>query len=109
MNLERIVKTKDYSRISKNSRKLHSRSFLILYNLLMEDDLLKVGFTVSKRVGNAVKRNYCKRLIRVITKEIIKENKFKPAEIIIIARPNLIKEKYINLKNEFVKGLENLR
>lgn len=82
---------------------------MILYNFITEENLFKVGFTVSKRVGNAVKRNKCKRLIRALTSEITQENKFRPLEAVIIAKPTMFKEKYSNLKTELTKGLENLR
>ncbi len=108
MQLERITKTKDYSRISKTSKKLHSRSFLILYNLLTEHDSSRFGLTVSKRVGNAVKRNRCKRLIRAILKD--RKEEINPSiEFIIIAKPTFLEYTYSDLKREFDKAIERLK
>ncbi len=80
-----------------------------MYNLLTEENLFKVGFTVSKRVGNAVKRNRCKRLIRAAIREAVRENVFNSMEVIIIAKPALLEQRFNNFKIELIKGLRNLR
>ncbi len=60
---ERLLKRADFERLSKYGNRIDSDYFVILYtrNGLGK---LRLGVTVSKRVGRAVIRNRLKRLVR---------------------------------------------
>lgn len=60
---ERILRRSDFQRLAKYGRRIHRDHFVIVYcqNGLGE---LRLGVTVSKRVGRAVTRNRIKRLVR---------------------------------------------
>lgn len=60
---ERVRKRKDYSRIYKNGARLYSESFQVLI-LANDKDTRRLGITVGKKIGNSVKRNRIKRLLR---------------------------------------------
>jgi ribonuclease P protein component len=60
---ERLLKRADFERLSKDGNRIDSDYFVILYrrNGLGK---LRVGVTVSRRVGRAVIRNRVKRSVR---------------------------------------------
>jgi ribonuclease P protein component len=60
---ERILKRSDFLRLSKDGKRVHGDHFVIHYN---KNSLrnLRLGITVSKKVGSAVIRNRIKRLVR---------------------------------------------
>jgi len=60
---ERLLRRADFERVSKCGKRMDSDYFVILYcrNRL---GILRLGVTVSKRVGRAVIRNRIKRLVR---------------------------------------------
>ncbi len=60
---DRILKRNEFIRLSKFGRKLHSEYFIILY-APGQYERSRLGITVTRKVGNAVKRNRIKRLIR---------------------------------------------
>lgn len=60
---ERVRKSKDYSRIYKNGARLYSENFLVLI-LTNDKGVRRLGITVGKKIGNSVKRNRIKRLLR---------------------------------------------
>ena len=47
----------------------------------------KVGFTASKKVGNAVKRNYCKRQMRAVFLEL--QDELIDGDYILVAKIGL--------------------
>ncbi len=59
----RISRTGDFERLSKCGRRIHRDHFVVTYcpNSLGS---LRLGVTVSKKLGNAVMRNRVRRLVR---------------------------------------------
>lgn len=60
---ERVRKRKDYSRIYQKGVRLYSESFLVLL-LAGETGTRRLGITAGRKIGNSVKRNRIKRLLR---------------------------------------------
>ncbi len=58
----------EFQRVYKRGRSAHSTSVALFY-LPLEGEL-KIGYTASKKVGNAVVRNHCKRRLRALVREL---------------------------------------
>lgn len=101
---ERLLKRADFLRISRHGSKIQARSFIILWT---ESPVpaVRIGITVSRKVGNAVIRNRLKRLIR----EFYRNNKglFSPADYSIIARQGAARLGYSDLCLELGKALRH--
>lgn len=50
---------------------------------------MRVGFTCSKKVGNAVERNRAKRRLREIARLVLPENGLNGWDYVLIGRANL--------------------
>jgi ribonuclease P protein component len=58
---------REFQFVYKRGKNAHSRTVVLFY--FPEKGVQKVGFTASKKVGNAVTRNRCKRRLRAIFSE----------------------------------------
>ena len=100
MKKEDIVKyNREFNNIIKNGKYLKNNEFAIYYK---ENNFnhSRFGISVSKKIGNAVKRNYYKRIIRNIchnNKNLYSKNK----DYIIIMRKGLISLTFDEANNSF--------
>ena len=76
----------------------------ILYNQDLENSI-GVGYTASKKIGNAVKRNRAKRIMRELARKIIINGKIN-SYYVLIAKKSLLEEKFDKLLLE-LKGKIN--
>ena len=76
----------------------------ILRNQDLENSI-GVGYTASKKIGNAVKRNRAKRIMRELARKIIINGKIN-SYYVLIAKTSLLEEKFDKLLLE-LKGKIN--
>lgn len=99
----RLKKNKQFNYIYKHGEARHSK-FLSIVFLQSKYKPLKVGFTVSKKIGKSVVRNKVKRRLRDIIKLNI--NRLNPNfNYIIIAREGVDKLTYLDLKQQMISLL----
>ncbi len=67
----------------------------------------KVGFTATKKIGNAVVRNRAKRRLRALFLEF--SSNIKDGLYIFVAKDQLLQSDYNSLKNDFQKALSRLK
>jgi ribonuclease P protein component len=60
---DRILKRREFIALSKSGRKIQNDHFIAIYSPA-RCNRSRLGVTVTKKVGNAVKRNRIKRLVR---------------------------------------------
>ena len=70
---------------------------------------MRVGFTVTKKIGGAVVRNRMKRRFRALASEIISSKGFPGADHVMIGRGKGIERDFGLLRNELVSALDRLR
>ena len=73
------------------------------------DDSLGIGYTVSKKVGNAVTRNRMKRRFRELARAILPEAGFPGADHVLIGRQAGIERDFALLAEELRRALDRLR
>ena len=71
LKINTIKKRSTFIFVKEKGRFVRSNSFNVQ---MLKDtslqDMIKVGYTATKRLGNAVKRNKAKRLMRELTRKV---------------------------------------
>ena len=62
-----------------------------------DDSTMRVGFTVTKKIGNAVVRNRMKRRFRALARETLPEHGIAGADHVLIGRAGGIERDYASL------------
>ena len=69
---------------------------------------VRVGFTASRKVGNAVARNRARRRLRSVAREVLAHA--EPGnDFVLIARPATVERDYQALVADLVAGLKRLK
>lgn len=101
----RLKKRKEFAYLYNNGKAKHSEHLTVVY-LPTKHRPLKVGFSVSKKIGKAHTRNLVKRRLRAIMKDIVPtlSNNFN---VVIIAKAGVDIVPFADLRNELI-GIINL-
>src|SRR3954452_3348957 len=73
------------------------------------DPAMRVGFTVTKKIGGAVVRNRMKRRFRALAREIVPVKGFSGADHVMIGRSKGIERDFGQLRSELASALDRLR
>lgn len=84
----RIKDSKDFAATIKQGKTVKNQSFVIHYKK-SDLDHMRIGISVSKKIGNAVTRNRVKRQIRAMCDSLINYSLNK-SEVVIIARQDFL-------------------
>jgi ribonuclease P protein component len=90
--------------VYKSAKSSHSKSCVIF--VLKKSGIKKIGFTASKKVGNAVHRNSAKRRLRAIFSEL--KNDLGDGFFIFVAKDNIKNTTYEDLRSDVQKSIKRL-
>jgi ribonuclease P protein component len=83
--------------------------FILLLRERGDDDpAVRLGLTVSRKVGGAVVRNRMKRRFRALARECLPESGVDGADLVLIGRPGGIERDYGLLRDELRKALRKV-
>ncbi len=72
------------------------------------DTSVRLGLTVSRKVGGAVVRNRMKRRFRALARELLPDSGVGGADMVLIGRPGGIERDYGLLRDELQKALRKV-
>jgi ribonuclease P protein component len=94
----RLLNRKDFVNLNRLGKRYHTKHFLVIVRENGTGES-RLGITVTKKIGNAVKRNRVKRLAR----EFFRLNNHyfsKGCDIVIIGKKNSFHLNYTDIKEE---------
>jgi ribonuclease P protein component len=75
----------------------------------LEPDAVRVGFTVTKKVGNSVTRNRVRRRLRAVADKVLVGTVANGLDLVIIGRMGTIKRPYTALIKDLKTALKKLK
>lgn len=95
----RVKKHEEFQKVIHSGKKGTNHSF-VLYVKEKKEKEARIGITLSKKMGNAVKRNLIKRQVRMMCQDLIPFEKW-PFDAVLIVR-------FGYLSNDFEHNKKNL-
>lgn len=72
------------------------------------DPTMRIGYTVTKKIGNAVVRNRMKRRLRALARELLPQAGLAGSDHVLIGRAGGIERDFALLRAELAKALAKL-
>ncbi|MBR1890460.1 MAG: ribonuclease P protein component [Clostridia bacterium] len=99
----RLRKNNEFGYIYKKGEKFYTDNF-VLFVVKSKYQNYKIGFSISKKLGKANKRNLLKRRMREITRLYITIPSF--CNYVVLAKDNAMSLSFEELKTEIIKLFE---
>ena len=84
--------------------------FVLLVRRRDDDDAtMRIGFTVTRKIGGAVVRNRMKRRFRALARELLPAGGVPGADHVLIGRDGGVERDFALLRQELAKALDKAR
>ena len=110
--VERMVKRSQYLRVARARKYVASKGLILQFEIKDPNEggnRHRVGFTVSKKVGNAVVRNRARRRLKSVVNDVLTSSEERPLDIVLIGRVSTLKRSYDELLGDFRFALKSAR
>lgn len=110
LKLEPLKKRRDFLRVAAANRKWITPAIIVQACARAEndDDSVRVGYTASKKVGNAVRRNQAKRRLREAVKRVVSISGKQNHDYVLIARKEIAEHSFKELIRDLKWALTRL-
>lgn len=113
--IPRLKKRSDFLQVAAYQRKIVMPTMIVQLAERSQIDkggqilpFLRVGFTASRKVGNAVKRNRARRRLRAVVQAVGSSFAFSGEDIVLIARSATVTAPFTTLLRDFHQALNRL-
>lgn len=100
-----VKENREYSRLIKTAKRIYTKNFTVFIEY-QELEHYQFGFSVSKKIGNAVTRNKIKRQLKSILDKKNYENTFS---CIIMVKRGILELSYEEMEKELLGIVQKLK
>lgn len=101
----RLTRRADYLAANGGKRLVNPGFILLVRERADADDSIRLGITVSKRIGGAVARNRMKRRFRALAREVLAEAGLAGADHVLIGRAGGVERPFTALREDLKRAL----
>ena len=107
--LKRLTKRSDFLRVQRANIKYVTPSLVVqtASNSSLGQMTARVGFTASKKIGNAVSRNFAKRRMRALISGQ-SDTLVEATDYVVIARQAMLVKKFSDIEAEMIGAIHAL-
>ncbi|MBU6397008.1 MAG: ribonuclease P protein component [Rhodospirillales bacterium] len=102
----RLTRRAEFLRLAARGQKIAKHGFVLQAAKGGVADVLRVGYTATKKIGNAVTRNRAKRRLREAARLVLAGQAMPGVELVLIARRETGDIEFSRLKQNFAKALD---
>ena len=103
---QRIKKRKDFLFLASKGRKAPVPGLVLQLVQRQDMNVARVGFTVTKKVGNAVVRNRVRRRLREVVRSVEADTSLNGLDLVLIGRAATRERSFAALVADFRKALK---
>jgi ribonuclease P protein component len=110
--VERLVKRSQYLTVARARKYIVSKGLILQFEIKDPNEggnKHRVGFTASKKVGNAVVRNRARRRLKSVVNDVLTSSEEQPLDLVLIGRASTLKRSYDELLSDFRFALKSAR
>ena len=110
--VDRMVKRSQYLRVARARKYVASKGLILQFENKDPNEggnRHRVGFTVSKKVGNAVVRNRARRRLKSVVNDVLTSSEERPLDLVLIGRVSTLKRSYDELLGDVRFALKSAR
>ena len=110
--VERMIRRSQYLRVARARKYVASKGLILQFEIRDPNEgrnKHRVGFTVSKKVGNAVVRNRARRRLKSVVNDVLTSSEEQPLDLVLIGRASTLKRSYDELLDDFRFALKSAR
>ena len=108
----RLRRRADFLRVAGARRKWAAPGLILQASPQSEPDPehpVRVGFTASRKVGNAVMRNRARRRLKAVVAELVGRHAKPGYDLVLIARTATCTCRFEDLKRDLLQGLKRTK
>lgn len=110
--IERLKVRSDFLRVAATRRRWATPGLVLQVaetpQELADSGVIRVGFTASKKVGDAVTRNRARRRLREAVRQVMPAHATPGRDFVIIARANTVRRPFADLITDLESALKKL-
>ncbi len=102
---KRLKRRADFVRVAASGRKAARPGMVLQARMRSDEGPVRVGFTVTRKVGNAVVRNRARRRLREAARLVLREQAPRGVDLVLIGREGTRGRKFAALVDDLRQAL----